>query len=104
MQMMYDIIVKELKYMNLENAHPRDYMDFYCLGNRDELQTEEISSADDSATASEKFRRFMIYVGMIVDDEYVLMGSANINQRSLDGSRDMEIAMDARLSTSPHLG
>lgn len=40
----------------------------------------------------------MIYVhakGMIVDDEYVLLGSANINQRSLDGSRDTEIAMGA---------
>lgn len=40
----------------------------------------------------------MIYVhakGVIVDDEYVIMGSANINQRSLDGSRDTEIAMGA---------
>ena len=40
----------------------------------------------------------MIYVhakGMIVDDEYVLMGSTNINQRSLDGSRDTVIAMGA---------
>lgn len=38
----------------------------------------------------------MIYVhakGMIVDDEYIIMGSANLNQRSLDGSRDTEIAM-----------
>lgn len=46
----------------------------------------------------QKNRRFMVYVhskGMIVDDEYVLMGSANINQRSLDGSRDTEIAMGA---------
>lgn len=32
---------------------------------------------------------------MIVDDEYVILGSANINQRSLDGSRDTEIAMGA---------
>ncbi|KAI9103503.1 hypothetical protein K1719_023180 [Acacia pycnantha] len=32
---------------------------------------------------------------MIVDDEYVLIGSANINERSLDGSRDTEIAMGA---------
>ena len=32
---------------------------------------------------------------MIVDDDYVIMGSANINQRSLDGSRDTEIAMGA---------
>lgn len=47
---------------------------------------------------AQKFRRFMIYVhskGMIVDDEYVLLGSANINQRSLSGSRDTEIAMGA---------
>lgn len=48
--------------------------------------------------SAQKFRRFMIYVhakGMVVDDEYVIMGSANINQRSLDGSRDTEIAMGA---------
>lgn len=38
----------------------------------------------------------MVYVhakGMVVDDEYVIIGSANINQRSMDGSRDTEIAM-----------
>lgn len=38
----------------------------------------------------------MIYVhskGMIVDDEYVILGSANINQRSMEGTRDTEIAM-----------
>lgn len=49
-------------------------------------------------SASQKFQRFMIYVhakGMIVDDEYVILGSANINQRSLAGSRDTEIAMGA---------
>lgn len=28
-----------------------------------------------------------------VDDEYILIGSANINQRSMDGRRDTEIAM-----------
>ncbi|KAF2590321.1 hypothetical protein F2Q70_00038539, partial [Brassica cretica] len=48
--------------------------------------------------ASQKWGRFMIYVhakGMVVDDEYVLLGSANINQRSIAGSRDTEIAMGA---------
>lgn len=30
---------------------------------------------------------------MIIDDEIVLMGSANINDRSLMGTRDSEIAM-----------
>ena len=28
-----------------------------------------------------------------VDDEYIIVGSANINQRSMDGARDSEIAM-----------
>lgn len=40
----------------------------------------------------------MIYVhakGMVVDDEYVIIGSANINQRSMAGSKDTEIAMGA---------
>lgn len=49
-------------------------------------------------SSAQTYRRFMIYVhakGMIVDDEYVILGSANINQRSLDGSRDTEIAMGA---------
>lgn len=55
----------------------------------------------------------MIYVhskGMIVDDEYIILGSANINQRSLDGSRDTEIAIGAyqphhsraKKQSSPH--
>lgn len=31
----------------------------------------------------------------IVDDEYIIVGSANINQRSMDGARDTEIAVGA---------
>ncbi|CAL0306514.1 unnamed protein product [Lupinus luteus] len=85
--------------------HPRDYLNFYCLGRREHGPSEKASSpksnqsSEHRALASvRKFRRFMIYVhakGMIVDDEYVIMGSANINQRSMDGSRDTEIAMGA---------
>lgn len=30
---------------------------------------------------------------MIIDDKAVIMGSANINDRSMKGSRDSEIAM-----------
>eukprot|EP00171_Calliarthron_tuberculosum_P008609 IDg8609t1 len=40
-------------------------------------------------------RRFMIYVHSkfaIFDDEIAIIGSANINSRSMDGSRDSEIA------------
>ncbi|XP_020080873.1 phospholipase D delta-like [Ananas comosus] len=103
MQMMYEVIGQELKSMKLENAHPQDYLNFYCLGNREELPSD-ISENYDHPTENSpvalarKYRRFMIYVhakGMIVDDEYVILGSANINQRSLAGTRDTEIAMGA---------
>ncbi|KAL5201158.1 hypothetical protein ABZP36_035512 [Zizania latifolia] len=100
MEMMYRIIAQELKANNIENAHPQDYLNFYCLGNREEASSNgSPESTDKSAAAlARKYRRFMIYVhgkGMIVDDEYVILGSANINQRSLAGSRDTEIAMGA---------
>ncbi|KAK8916872.1 Phospholipase D delta [Platanthera zijinensis] len=101
MEMMYRIISQEIMNMKLD-AHPQDYLNFYCLGNRELPKSSEQKNGEasekDSANSSQKFRRFMIYVhakGMIVDDEYVIVGSANINQRSLAGSRDTEIAMGA---------
>lgn len=103
MQMMYETIAQELKSMGL-NEHPQDYLNFYCLGNREEQPKEASGSPKQSSKngngvcASQKFQRFMIYVhakGMVVDDEYVILGSANINERSLAGSRDTEIAMGA---------
>lgn len=33
---------------------------------------------------------------MIVDDEYVILGSANINDRSMKGNRDSEICIVTR--------
>ncbi|XP_048622691.1 phospholipase D delta-like, partial [Brassica napus] len=100
MQMMYEIIAREIKHMDLENVNPQDYLNFYCLGNREELPSDQncVSSSGEMVPASQKWGRFMIYVhakGMVVDDEYVLLGSANINQRSIAGSRDTEIAMGA---------
>merc|ERR1719510_2579395 len=43
-----------------------------------------------------KSLRFPMYVHskmMIVDDAYIIVGSANINQRSLAGTRDTEMAV-----------
>ncbi|CAA6660147.1 unnamed protein product [Spirodela intermedia] len=102
MKMMYKIIAGALEEMG-SNSHPLDYLNFYCLGKREAGPEENTSTTNhppetSSSCPSQKFRRFMIYVhakGMIVDDEYVMIGSANINQRSLDGSRDTEIAMGA---------
>lgn len=62
------------------------------------VSIEEYLLINFQVSASQKSGRFMIYVhakGMIVDDEYVILGSANINQRSMAGSRDTEIAMGA---------
>ncbi|KMZ58378.1 Phospholipase D delta [Zostera marina] len=100
MQMMYEIIAKELIHAGVKGSHPQDYLNFYCLGNREVSQNYPSPSTNQLSTTAllQTFRRFMVYVhskGMIVDDEYVILGSANINQRSLDGSRDTEIAMGA---------
>ncbi|XP_031285350.1 phospholipase D beta 2-like [Pistacia vera] len=104
MQMMYETIYKALVEVGLEGASsPQDYLNFFCLGNREAMDGSEVRTTGSPAantpeTLSRKSRRFMIYVhskGMIVDDEYVLLGSANINQRSMEGTRDTEIAMGA---------
>ncbi|GLT34764.1 hypothetical protein SLA2020_092620 [Shorea laevis] len=98
MKMMYGIIAKELQERGHGGAHPRDYLNFYCLGKREPIPGENPASNVDEISKSQEFQRFMIYVhakGMVVDDEYVILGSANINQRSMDGSRDTEIAMGA---------
>ncbi|XP_027339721.1 phospholipase D gamma 1-like isoform X3 [Abrus precatorius] len=106
MQMMYETIYKALVEAGLEAAFsPQDYLNFFCLGNREPINmydnvtvTGTPPPANSPQVSSRNSRRFMIYVhskGMIVDDEYVILGSANINQRSMEGTRDSEIAMGA---------
>lgn len=105
MQMMYETVYKALVEAGLEDAFsPQDYLNFFCLGNREAMDNFDNSASGSPSgpntpqMLSRKSRRFMIYVhskGMIVDDEYVILGSANINQRSMEGTRDTEIAMGA---------
>ena len=35
------------------------------------------------------------WLHLVADDEYIIIGSTHINQRSMDGARDIEIAMGA---------
>ncbi|KAM0852684.1 hypothetical protein ACQ4PT_051595 [Festuca glaucescens] len=106
MDMMYYDIAIALEGKGID-ANPKDYLTFFCLGNREVKRSGEYEPAgrplDGSAyERAQKARRFMIYVHskmMIVDDEYIIVGSANINQRSMDGGRDTEIAMG---SFQPH--
>jgi len=102
MEMMYKDIVQALKAQG-RVEDPRDYLTFFCLGNREaktsgEYEPSETPEPDSDYMKAQEARRFMIYVHakmMIVDDEYIIVGSANINQRSMDGARDTEIAMGA---------
>jgi phospholipase D1/2 len=103
MQMMYKQIADALRIHGITDQSPKDYLSFFCLGNM-ETQTEgeyvTSEKLDDKSDykQAQVHRRFMIYVHakmMIVDDEYIIIGSANINQRSMDGGRDTESAMGA---------
>lgn len=75
-----------------------DYLNIYCLGNRETTTGSQATgspSTDDEITLS-KTRRHQIYIHskmMIVDDAVALIGTANVNQRSMDGCRDSEIMM-----------
>ncbi|GLU22092.1 hypothetical protein SLE2022_381890 [Rubroshorea leprosula] len=100
MDMMYKDVVQALKAKGIVDD-PRNYLTFFCLGNREvkksgEYEPSERPEHDTDYMRAQEARRFMIYVHakmMIVDDEYIIIGSANINQRSMDGARDSEIAM-----------
>lgn len=103
MEMMYTDIAQALRAKQIYDANPKDYLTFFCLANREvkksgEYIPQEHPEQDSDYKRAQENRRFMIYVHakmMIVDDEYIIIGSANINQRSMDGARDSEIAMGA---------
>ena len=97
-EMMYGKIASAITEHNA-GTHPKDYLMFFCLGKResnDEVPDNLIEP--ESGSLAETLRRSMrhsIYVHSkmsIFDDEYILVGSANINQRCLAGERDTEIA------------
>lgn len=180
MSMMYKLIGEAIQESG-EPGHPRDYLNFFCLANREDLGEGEFDPPHSPHPATQysnaqKHRRFMVYVhsklmiGMIiilyinlylgtflsfflfflfklqesspdgqimfisliwgfvwvfffsfspqfplsishrvcrtyvsVDDLYILIGSANINQRSMDGQRDTEIAIGCHQSKQSEL-
>lgn len=103
LEMMYTDIAQALRAKQIYDQSPKDYLTFFCLANREvkkggEYMPEQGPEEDSDYKRAQENRRFMIYVHskmMIVDDEYIIVGSANINQRSMDGGRDSEIAMGA---------
>lgn len=99
MEMMYRKIAKALHSVG-SSALPTDYLSFFCLGKREAAdEAPDELDAPDCDSVAEKARnhmRFMIYVHSkmaIMDDEYIIIGSANINERSMNGNRDTEMAI-----------
>lgn len=81
-------ILNRLKEYGIED--PSIYINFYGLRTHSQLHNEPITE--------------LVYVHsklMIVDDKVVICGSANINDRSLLGKRDSEIAVIIQVC-SPH--
>merc|ERR1719154_782761 len=90
-------------------GHPQDYLNFYCLGKRESPeqvpQHLDIPEKDSPADKVRKSLRHPVYVHsklMVVDDDYILIGSANINQRSLGGNRDSEICIGGYQPSQTH--
>lgn len=101
MVMMYDIIHKAIIAKGRNNS-PMDFLKFLCVGQREELALSRAARSDAPAKSNESIlfisRRVPIYVHsklMIIDDEYIILGSANINERSMAGDRDSEICVES---------
>ena len=98
MEMMYRRIGEALVSAG-SSTHPTDWLLFLCPGKREPAgpHLDRLEDAIESkAKIFRKSLRFPIYVHskmMIVDDVYIIVGSANINERSLSGTRDTEIAV-----------
>jgi len=81
--------------------HPTDWLMFLCPGTRVVPDPQDMDVLDPPSPGSLaetfwKTQRQMIYVHskmMIVDDSYIIVGSANINERSMSGTRDTEMAV-----------
>ena len=109
--MMFKRIYRVLQ-RNGSEFHPTDYLSFYCLGKRESPDEVPYFDLDDptpgtGAEITREILRHPIYVHsklMIVDDEYIIAGSANINQRSLCGNRDSEICIGAFQPNCVHNG
>ncbi|KAA8490665.1 Phospholipase D alpha 1 [Porphyridium purpureum] len=105
-EMMYRVIAQELQEVN-SDARPEDYLQILTLGNREAVVPSDVATSQSKTSAYWTCvkRRQPIYVHsklMIVDDAFLIIGSANINERSMAGTRDTEVA--ACMFQRKHIG
>jgi phospholipase D1/2 len=74
-------LIQSFKQM-CPGVNPSDYIEFYCLRNWGILNDKFVS---DQVYVHDKF--------LIVDDRVAIIGSANINDRSMNGDRDTEVGI-----------
>ncbi|GJY89218.1 PH, RCC1 and FYVE domains-containing protein 1-like protein [Tanacetum coccineum] len=94
MEMMYKDIVQALEAQG-HVEDPRDYLTFFCFGNREAKTSGEYEPSESPKLVSDYESLGGLTFHDLFDDEYIIVGSANINQRSMNYARDFEIAMGA---------
>lgn len=66
MEMMYREIAIALQVKRIHNQHPKDYLSFFCLGNRETWQSGDYVPSkiplEPNYRSAQEHRRFMIYV------------------------------------------
>lgn len=79
-----------------KNKNWQDYLSFYFLGQRSGSVDYDPQFVKSRQSRVQQSNRYMIYVHskmMIVDDKWVFIGTANLNERSMAGNRDTEIGV-----------
>jgi len=101
MKSMYQTIGNALQEVGSE-AHPTDYLLFFSPGKSESpdqvpghLIKPTVGTPAEKACNSLRHPIYVHSKMMIVDDDFIILGSANINHRSLSGTRDTEIAIGA---------
>ena len=102
MQSMYKRIAQTLRAVK-SDFKPTDFLNFYCLAKKEKPVTgsnapQEPNPKKPDEVLLNSTRRHQIYVHskmMIIDDTVSLIGSANVNQRGMDGARDSDIVLGA---------
>jgi len=106
MESMYKHIAETLKRKGRSSDSAKDYLNFYALAKRENVPDDNNTNTENSqsplvshginVSLPRRTGRHLIYVHsklLIVDDAVAVIGSANINQRSMDGARDSEIGI-----------
>ncbi|RMF75391.1 MAG: hypothetical protein D6744_13585 [Planctomycetota bacterium] len=87
----------ELIIRTLKTAGVSDWRKYFTVGFlANWLGVSSLAAKGSRAEKCRKNKRYMVYVHskfMLIDDRFMIIGSANLNERSLAGGRDSEIAV-----------